>query len=282
MAREKIALYTFCYNEAFMLPFFMRHYRPIVDTLIVYDNESNDGSSRLAKRLGADVVRTYKTGNEIRDDVQRDMRNTCWHELKGKKYDWVMIPDVDEFLWHRKKPLRDHLMRCTVRGATICVPQGFQMVGDDLPKKGDNLLISISRGVPSLPYSKPIIFKPDAIEYMNFPCGTHGARPTGKVVLATSSDLCLLHYHWMSLKWASRRRQERGKRMSEINKTNEWGKEYLATQYEWRNSYYRLHKVAVDVVSYKEDSDTKALWAERRKGRIAAPHVNESNATNEE
>ena len=43
----KITLYTICYNEQEMLPYFLNHYSKMVDKIVVYDNYSTDNSRQI-------------------------------------------------------------------------------------------------------------------------------------------------------------------------------------------------------------------------------------------
>ena len=43
----KITLYTICYNEQEMLPYFLNHYSKMVDKIVVYDNQSTDNSRQI-------------------------------------------------------------------------------------------------------------------------------------------------------------------------------------------------------------------------------------------
>ena len=43
----KVTLYTICYNEQEMLPYFLNHYSKMVDKIVVYDNQSTDNSRKI-------------------------------------------------------------------------------------------------------------------------------------------------------------------------------------------------------------------------------------------
>jgi glycosyltransferase involved in cell wall biosynthesis len=268
----KIALYALCYNETFMLPFFMRYYRPLVDRIIINDNESTDGSRELALSLGADEVRTFSTNRQIRDDLTQILRNNCWKELKGRGYDWIFIVDMDEFIHHAD--LHKHLARCDDCGVTICIPQGFQMVGTALPTYEKSLFDQIRTGFPATRFSKPIIFKPDAIVDMNFGPGSHFADPEGVASPDVAAGLRLLHYHWLSFQWVDTNNKWRARRLSAQNLAYGWGKEYKAGRTITRKTHERLLGRCIDVFKYVEPASD--AWLTRRRLRIRGQHPNEN------
>src|ERR1017187_5857398 len=96
----KIETFTVCYNEAKMLPYFLRHYTQY-GSVTVFDNESTDASVNVAKSWGANVF-SFNSDKKYREDILTHLRNTCWKESKA---DWVIIVDVDEFIYHRNLPL---------------------------------------------------------------------------------------------------------------------------------------------------------------------------------
>jgi hypothetical protein len=265
----KVAVYTLCYNESFMLPFYMQHYRPLVDRIVLYDNGSTDGSRELALSLGADEVRPLDTENQIRDDLTLGMRNGAWKELREQGYDWVMWVDMDEFVYH--PDLRAHLERCAACNATICIPQGYQMVGDQLPTHDRPLFEQIPNGTYCNRFSKPVIFNPNAIAEMNFVPGAHRALPTGFVHPDVAPALKLMHYHWLCLNWVVERNKWRAERLSNINKQNGWGAEYLAVQHEAFRVYHKLKLGSFPVIPHQEARDVMDKMAAARRKKIEPP-----------
>jgi len=268
----KIAVYTLCYNETFMLPFFMQHYRPLADRIVVFDNESTDDSRNLALNLGADEVRSFSTGNEIRTDIMLELLNTCWHELKGRGYDWVMLPDMDEMIYHRD--LRGHLEHCRGSGTTICIPQGFQMVGCRTPVHGTPLHEQIRTGLASHPFSKPIIFNPDQIDELNLVAGSHWCMPTGTIIANATGSLKLLHYYWLSLEWLQERTLLRTQRLSAINKQQGWSTHYLRGDEEIVRAYREARSKAFDVVGCVEPPNVADGLMKQRLARVVPLQAN--------
>ena len=71
-----IHLYTICWNEERMLPFFFRHYDQWVDRYVVYDDNSTDAT--LEK-----ILRT------IVSHVKKSKRNCVLHDHLKKRYSEV-------------------------------------------------------------------------------------------------------------------------------------------------------------------------------------------------
>ena len=61
----KIHLYTMCWNERRMLPFFLRHYEQFCERMIVYDNGSDDGSQAIIKAHRLCELREINTHGEL-------------------------------------------------------------------------------------------------------------------------------------------------------------------------------------------------------------------------
>ena len=59
----RIHLYTICWNEADLLPFFFRHYDGWVDRFVIYDNGSSDQSRALLQQHPKVEVRDFPWSN---------------------------------------------------------------------------------------------------------------------------------------------------------------------------------------------------------------------------
>ena len=52
----KVKVYSICYNEEYMLPFFLQHYS--FADIVVYDNESTDNSLEIMKNIEVEISLT--------------------------------------------------------------------------------------------------------------------------------------------------------------------------------------------------------------------------------
>ena len=112
-----IEIYTVCYNEEMILPYFMRHYSQY-GKIIIYDNYSTDNSVKIAEVGGAEV-RLFDTKGQFDDITNLGIKEHCW---RGSKADWCIIIDMDEFIYHPN--LTDFLRNTS---ATLIEPRNYEM-----------------------------------------------------------------------------------------------------------------------------------------------------------
>lgn len=182
-----IYIYAFCWNERRMLPYFLRHYTSFSDRVVVYDNMSDDGSREILESCPAAEVRPWDTGGLSDEDSLRELKNSCWEESRGVA-DWVMIVDVDEFVYH--PDLVAYLER--MRGHAVLRPRGYQMWHPHFPTGSGQIYdeVKIGERCPGF-FDKLCVFNPDLVDRINYHVGSHHADPTAPV---TGSELKLLHF----------------------------------------------------------------------------------------
>lgn len=220
----KIHLYCLCWNEARIIPFFLRHYLPLVDRIFVFDNGSTDRSLTL---LGGDerirLAHFDVTGDSFVDEERR-LSDAMWKSSRGEA-DWVAVVDMDEHIYH--PDLHAHLRACRDDGITAIQAVGYEMVADRFPDPGDTLCETVTEGFryPGA-MDKLCLFDPDAILRSNFMAGRHGATPAGRVVWDPTHSVKLLHYKQLGLMYFLRRTAElkTGLRPGDIR--NGWGAHY--------------------------------------------------------
>src|SRR5260370_40102450 len=123
----RVDLYATGWNQARMLPFFLRHYEPVVDRIFVYDGGSDDGS--LAVLRASPKVSPFRTGwppGQGSDDDRAWLSDQCWKQSRGEA-DWVVIVDLDEHLDH-DLGLRRYLAACRRAGVTVVPALAYEMV----------------------------------------------------------------------------------------------------------------------------------------------------------
>jgi hypothetical protein len=214
-----------------MLPYYMRHYEPIADRFVVFDDASTDGSVEFLKHHPKVEIRSFNNGGSSYIERSRDLWNQCWKESRGKA-DWVIICNMDEHLYHND--LLGYLKRCRERGITILPSQGYEMISNEFPSvKGrlcDKLVLgSSTRSLsgPSGLLSKIAIFDPNTIEEINYSLGRHRADPKGKVVYPKKTELKILHYKFLGLKYLEQRYSELKQGLSSDDITKKRGVQYL-------------------------------------------------------
>jgi len=92
----RLSVLTIWYNEEELAPFFFKHYKDLVDEIIVIiDADTNDSTREICKKEGA-IIKEFKFPDGFDDLLKRDRPN---EELKNIKSDWVIGVDADEFIF---------------------------------------------------------------------------------------------------------------------------------------------------------------------------------------
>lgn len=206
-----IEIYVLCHQEAKIIPYFMRHYSQY-GQVFMYEGHSTDGSRELAESLGAIIV-PFDTGDEVRDDLFTDMKNNCW---KASKADWVIICDMDEFLYHP-----NFVAYLETVEETIVMPKTYEMFSDVFPTTSGQIYEEVQYGFPTR--SKMFLFKPQKLFEISYGAGCHDAQPEGCVRINRTSEVICMHMRHLSIGHIIQRNAYLSGRMSEINKRNGWG-----------------------------------------------------------
>ncbi len=93
-----LCVFAISFNEAALMPFFLRHYATIADKIIVFDEQSTDGTREIVQACPKAELREWPWKG-LDDERFREAVNEWYLEARGN-YDWVAWPDIDELLWH--------------------------------------------------------------------------------------------------------------------------------------------------------------------------------------
>lgn len=201
-----IDVYAICWNEERILPYFLRHYGSFARRIVLFDNDSTDGSPRIAQRHPLVELRRFGSAAATCGEAERLLiRETAWKESRGGAA-WVMVVDCDEFLWHPR--LSAYLDSCGGRDVTIPRPLGFEMVAKAFPSGSEQIYQEVRMGIPAPHMNKWLLFNPNAVEAMNFSAGCHSAVPTGAIVFDDDLALKLLHFKHLGLPYLVSRYRE--------------------------------------------------------------------------
>ncbi len=206
----KIDVFAVCYNEERLLPYFLRHYSQFAN-ICIYDNYSTDNSIAIMDKAGIKHIE-FNSDNEFREDIMVDVRNNCWKESKA---DWVMIVDIDEFIYHQ-----DIIQILSVVSGTVIMPRMFNMYADVFPETEGQIYDEVKMGIDM--QGKMSIFRPVEIKSMNYDAGCHNANPEGNFILNIQSGILSLHFKYLSPEYLIWRNYCLNARQSEVNRKNGW------------------------------------------------------------
>lgn len=243
----RIDLYTRCWNDADMLGFLFRHYDPLVQRFVVYDDGSTDDSLEILRSNPKVEVRPTPPYS---DPDSRILSGTsilecCWKESRGVA-DWVIVTDIDEHLYHHRD-LEGYLKTCKERGVTIIPALGYQMLAEEFPKEGIWLCRSVTMGAPWHKMNKLNIFAPDEIESTNYQPGRHRAALVGNVVAPARDELLLLHYKFLGFDRTQQRYEQYRGRQRQKDIARGWGKQYLWSREQLWKEWRRVTARVVDI-----------------------------------
>jgi glycosyltransferase involved in cell wall biosynthesis len=223
----KIDVFTTCYNEEIILPYFIKHYKQFARNIFVYDNMSDDSSVDIIKNSGVNLIQ-FDTKNKFEESALINLRNNCW---KNSDADWVIVVDMDELVYH---PNIVDILKNT--SATLIHPKAYEMMSESLPTTENQIYDEIKMGYstdefPSMGiypgwksnYSKGCVFKPSELQEINFGPGSHECNPVGNVSVHKNTGIKLLHYKYINREVLIKKYQHYKIRQSEEMIKRGWG-----------------------------------------------------------
>lgn len=213
-----IHVYTMCYNEEILMPYFLRHYGSFADRIFVFDHYSTDKTVQIVNSHQKTTCVSYGIKDEADNTVLVNLKNEAYKVSRGKA-DWVMIVDVDEFVYYPN--LVKLLKSYKERGITLPKTRGCDMIADGVPTHPGQIYEVIQKGVPDIMFSKRAVFNP-SIDIRYFP-GAHKCNPQGNVVESEESEIKILHYRFLSAEFTADRVETRTTRRSQNDIENQWG-----------------------------------------------------------
>lgn len=227
----RVRAYTVCWNEIKILPYYLKHYSTFCEDIVIYDNGSTDGSRDLIKSHPKTILRHFESHDQLRDDIQQEIKNNCWKETR-LIMDWVIVSDVDELLYcdNLEKFITDNA------GYSVFTPIGYNMVSDYFPKTNNQIYDEIKYGCYHPPSCKPVLFNPNRVIEINYSPGAHYTK--NEIIVGNmwhwydhhamnhAYPIKLLHFKFLGLNYVIDRYKALEKRISSINKENNWGMHY--------------------------------------------------------
>lgn len=188
----KIWVFSICWNEAFMLPWFLKHYETFADKIIIWDENSNDGSRQLIKSHSKCELRDWP--HKGLDDEKFLYAVNNWSKEAIGKADWIIWPDIDELLYHPNP--RDALL---APNGDVIPSVGYALIAKHPPDNlfGVNQIYDkIGTGYRQENYDKRIIWRTHVNIQHTIGRHTYGNEwPKFSGKLSTNTEFKLLHCH---------------------------------------------------------------------------------------
>lgn len=195
----RVWVFTISWNENPMMKFFLRHYSTFAEKIIVWDENSTDGTQDIIRSCPQAELRHWP--HQGLDDDKFIFAVNNWYREAVGKADWVMWPDVDEILYH---PCPVQVLEANA-SYDVLPGMGYAMVSNEPIPTGDGQIYDyVKTGVPQQNYNKWIIWKPH-VQILH----THGRHDVPKCQGRVSGemDFKLLHYHYFSPEYTASRNQ---------------------------------------------------------------------------
>jgi hypothetical protein len=236
--RIKIAVVTMVYNEALILPYFLRHYEYLDEIHVLYETDSTDDTLKILNQTPNVVIENCHIEGGL-DDIEKV--NLINDTLHGIKADWVYVVDTDEFIFPPNESPNDFLSRQNYDVVRAAMFQVYRHRTDKdldpslppIPQRihGDPDLFStveeLNRACNAV-YIKPIVVKP--LSKIRFLPGAHVAEGNVKI-----SPEFYMGVHWQMADPAIAldRRMKRKARISERNRAHGMGWQNWNVTEEW-------------------------------------------------
>jgi hypothetical protein len=198
----RLRIVSVCYNEREMLPFYLRHYEQFADEIVVFDDNSDDGSAVIARCCDKVSLANWPFPSGLVDDNMMRLWQSSLSDAQQDGFDWVAFPDIDEILWNQQG-IRATIARADERGYEVIASEGWNMMGDGLPKDDGHSQIwqLLQSGVRAPVYSKPIIVKVGT--QVNWNRGRHALENCSPKL--SPPMVKLLHYRYLGYDYTARR-----------------------------------------------------------------------------
>jgi 2-polyprenyl-3-methyl-5-hydroxy-6-metoxy-1,4-benzoquinol methylase len=218
------------YNEALILPYFLRHYEYLDEIHVLYETDSTDETLSILQQAPNVMIKNCHIEGGLDDIEKVNLINDALHSIEA---DWVYVLDSDEFIFPYNESPYDFLKRQTnynvVRAALFMVyrHRTDSDLNPSLPPvpqriNGDpNLCLTFQhqkRLLVNIWCIKPIVVRPS--HRIRFVPGNHAVWGNIKM-----SPEFYAGAHWMMAdpSIAIDRRMKRKSRISDRNKAHDMG-----------------------------------------------------------
>ncbi|PJB17004.1 MAG: hypothetical protein CO117_13330, partial [Flavobacteriaceae bacterium CG_4_9_14_3_um_filter_33_16] len=172
------------------------------------------------------------SNNQINEQHHIDIKNNIYKESRGKA-DWVIVCDVDEFLYHPN--FIKKLEQYKKTGINYPKVKGFEMMPNCEISSEDDLCEKYQMGARFKNFDKRAIFDPNLD--MEFCAGCHRAKTPMNAHESAMPDIRMMHYKMLNLNYFINRNQLLGTRLSDLNKKMGWSLHYTLSKEEMTKTY---------------------------------------------
>jgi hypothetical protein len=222
-----ITVHLLAYNEEWMIPYSLRHYKTFASKIILHDLGSRDATCEIARAEGCEI-RDYDTHGETNDMLNKQIKQNEW---KGVRGDWVIMADMDELIYFPAGST-ETLSAYDTQGLAVAKPHGYEMFSETTPSGSGQIYDEVKHGGRDDQwYAKPILLSPNRCRHVEFSTGAHSCEVTlhsGHKLRnpeQPSVPACyLLHFHHVHpIERIAAKYDAHRARMSAMNKQYRWG-----------------------------------------------------------
>ena len=231
-----ITIHAICYNEEYLLPYFIEHYRKRFPNckIVIHDNESTDDSVKIALQNNCEVE-TYQTGDKLSDFKFAEIKNNYW---KHDQTPWVIVCDIDEWLNITQFDLEQE----DRSGTTLIQSKGWHMCN----KHNLMNIANVDTGIRAGQYDKTLCVKRSVIGEINYSNGAHNCSPVGQIKYS-EVKYNMLHMKYINENLLVEKYKLFGSRLSPENIRFGMSGHYLATEEQIRAEYRAACLSAVNI-----------------------------------
>ena len=178
------------WNEARILPYWLRHYEQYAEKIFVWDGGSDDGTRELLQ--AHPLVTMFDQQCKGLDDIYFTSCLMRYRDLSPNA-DWCLAIAADEFIHHPQ--LETRLRQLT----SFCKVQlsGFTMYAEHFPTTTGQIYDEIKLGHRDIWSTKTVLFNPH--HEMNWLPGLH--KEISDSIPARHTGIKLLHYRYLGAEY---------------------------------------------------------------------------------
>ena len=192
----RIEVITTWYNEAFLAPFFLKHYDFVDKIHLLFDEDTDDNSLAIVENHPKVVIHPFRFSDGMDDEIKVERINMMARRLDC---DWIFNVDADEFVFTLppSKTVQDFLSEEKSNVVIVKLFQVYRHVTDENLDVNKSVMEQRRHGDPnfekfiSAQYCKPIVVKPS--KHLQWAAGNHNLKLHDSLTL---SQRVLYGSHW--------------------------------------------------------------------------------------